>query len=316
MIEHFLRRSRYIFIMNSCMCRDANHCSHYPHELGCIFLGAGVPRIPSKMGRRATADEAIEHMRKAREKGLVHLIGRNKIDSVWLNTGPKEDLLSICNCCECCCLWKMMPQLSNSIGSGVMRMPGVVVSVTEACTGCGRCVKDDVCFVGALSIAGRQGDHLSGPLQGVRTLRGALPQSGDRTEAGGAGLFRGDRQDRRPTGGRNKGMRDGALREANWGAKDLFVETYFGLERMSAGLLFITVTSMGIFSRKRPAEPREGEGRGCIHPMPGLQQGPSLHHRQMPILFGVPGSEMPQLRSEHQPHVQELPLLQRAVEGR
>jgi ferredoxin len=151
-IEHFLRRSRYVFIMNSCMCRDSNHCSHYPHELGCIFLGSGVPKIPAKMGRMASADEAIDHMRKAREKGLVHLIGRNKIDNVWLNTGPKEDLLSICNCCECCCLWKMMPQLSDSISNGVMRMAGVTVSVTDACTGCGKCVKDHICFVSALSM--------------------------------------------------------------------------------------------------------------------------------------------------------------------
>jgi ferredoxin len=155
-VEHFLRRSRHIFIMNTCMCRDSNHCKDYPHDLGCIFLGAGVTRIPPKMGRLATADEAIEHLRRAREKGLVHLIGRNKIDSVWLDTGPKEDLLSICNCCECCCLWKMMPQLSDSISSGVTRMPGVFVSVTDACAGCGRCVDEDICFVGALRIADRR----------------------------------------------------------------------------------------------------------------------------------------------------------------
>jgi ferredoxin len=151
-IEHFLRRSRYIFIMNRCMCRDSNHCERYPHELGCIFLGAGVTRISPKLGHMATVEEAIEHMRQARERGLVHLIGRNKIDSIWLNTGAKEDLLSICNCCECCCLWKMMPQLSDSIASGVSRMPGVTVSVTEDCIGCGRCVRESICFVKALSI--------------------------------------------------------------------------------------------------------------------------------------------------------------------
>lgn len=152
-IDRFLRRSRYIFIMDRCMCRSSNQCEHYPHELGCIFLGAGTVRIPPKLGHMATAEEAIEHMRKAREKGLVHLIGRNKIDSVWLNTGPKEDLLSICNCCECCCLWKMMPQLSGSIASGVSRMPGVTVTVTDACNACGRCLKEDICFVRALSLS-------------------------------------------------------------------------------------------------------------------------------------------------------------------
>ena len=151
-IDHFLRRSRYIFIMNRCMCRNSNHCQDYPHELGCIFLGRGVTRIPSKMGRMATAEEAVEHMRKAREHGLVHLIGRNKIDSIWLNAGPKEDLLSICNCCPCCCLWKMIPQLSDSIAGSVTRMPGVEVRVTDNCTGCGRCSDEGWCFVNAISV--------------------------------------------------------------------------------------------------------------------------------------------------------------------
>lgn len=151
-IDHFLRRSRHIVIMNACMCRDANECEDYPHELGCIFLGRGAARIPPELGRPATADEAVEHMRKAREKGLVHLIGRNKIDSVWLNTGPKEELLSICNCCPCCCLWKMLPQLSEGIASGVTRMPGVEVQVTDRCIGCGRCVEERWCFLGAISL--------------------------------------------------------------------------------------------------------------------------------------------------------------------
>ncbi|MDW5562693.1 MAG: 4Fe-4S binding protein [Methanomassiliicoccus sp.] len=152
-IEHFLRRSKYIFIMNRCTCRDSNRCEHYPHELGCVFLGAGVTKILPEMGRMVTADEAIEHMRMAREKGLVHLIGRNKIDSIWLNTGPKEDLLSICNCCECCCLWKMLPQLSDSISNGVSKMPGVRVMVTDRCSGCERCIREEICFVRAVSLA-------------------------------------------------------------------------------------------------------------------------------------------------------------------
>ncbi len=152
-IDHFLRRSRYIFIMNACMCREANHCHDYPHELGCIFLGRGVTRIPEKMGRRVDSEQAIEHMKKARDAGLVHLIGRNKIDSLWLNTGPKEDLLSICNCCQCCCLWKMLPELNETIGSGVARLPGLEVQVIEElCTGCGMCVEQDICFVRAITM--------------------------------------------------------------------------------------------------------------------------------------------------------------------
>jgi len=152
-VEHFILKSKYIFLMNKCMCRNSNECQHYPHELGCIFLGRGVLKIPREMGRMATSEEAIERLRKAREVGLVHLIGRDKIDAVWLGTGAKENLLSICNCCDCCCLWKMCPDLSGSINATITRMPGVSVAVKkDKCIGCSSCMKKQVCYVRAISI--------------------------------------------------------------------------------------------------------------------------------------------------------------------
>jgi len=152
-VEHFVRKSRYVYIMNKCMCRDSNRCSNYPSNLGCIFLGRGVLKIPKGMGRMVNAGEAIQHLRKCREAGLVHLIGRDKIDAVWLGTGAKENLLSICSCCECCCLWKMVPELSSSINATIHRMPGVSVSVDrDRCRGCEACIKKRLCYVQAISI--------------------------------------------------------------------------------------------------------------------------------------------------------------------
>jgi ferredoxin len=152
-VEHFVRKSRYAYIMNKCMCRDSNCCSKYPATLGCIFLGRGVLKIPQGMGRMVSADEAIEHLRKCREAGLVHLIGRDKIDAVWLGTGAKENLLSVCSCCECCCLWKMVPELNSSINATINRMPGVSIVVDiKKCRGCEACVKKNVCYVQAISI--------------------------------------------------------------------------------------------------------------------------------------------------------------------
>jgi len=152
-IEHFIHKSRYIYLMNKCMCRDSNNCQHFPQDLGCIFLGKGVLKIPVGMGRMVSEMEAIDHLRKCREAGLVHLIGRDKIDSVWLGTGPKENLLSICSCCDCCCLWKMLPDLNHSINSTVTRMPGVTVKVDASkCTGCQACIKKNVCYLKAISM--------------------------------------------------------------------------------------------------------------------------------------------------------------------
>jgi len=152
-IDHFIDRSRYIFLMNKCVCRDANGCKDYPAEMGCIFLGRGTKRIPERLGRMIGPQEAKEHLRKAREAGLVHLIGRDKIDSVVFSTGAKEDLLSICSCCPCCCLWKMVPDLHPDIGQTLTRMPGIEVEVdADHCIGCGRCVKEKVCYVRALTM--------------------------------------------------------------------------------------------------------------------------------------------------------------------
>ncbi len=152
-IEHFIAISRYVFLMDRCMCRNASGCKDYPPDLGCIFLGRGTLRIPGSMGRMVSKEEALAHLRKCREAGLVHLIGRDKIDSVWLGTGGKENLLSICSCCPCCCLWKMLPNLSPSISATVTRMPGVSVAVdADQCNGCGACVKKGICYLDAIEV--------------------------------------------------------------------------------------------------------------------------------------------------------------------
>jgi ferredoxin len=152
-VEHFIEQANYHWIMDSCICRDASQCEDYPIDLGCLFLGEAVLQINPQLGRRVTKAEALEHVRLCREAGLVHLIGRNKLDSVWLGANPGYKLLTICNCCPCCCLWKVIPQLDPSIGDKVIKMPGVTVSVTGRCIGCGTCVQD-VCFVDAIRLDG------------------------------------------------------------------------------------------------------------------------------------------------------------------
>ena len=149
-VEHFIRKANYHWVMNSCICRESAHCKDYPIDLGCLFLGEAVLKINPELGRRVTAEEALNHVKKCREAGLVHLIGRNKLDAVWLNVGPGNKLLTICNCCPCCCLWRMLPDLSPEISGKITRMPGVTITVTDACVGCGTCTQ--VCFVNAIHI--------------------------------------------------------------------------------------------------------------------------------------------------------------------
>ena len=151
-VEHFIRNAGTHWIMDFCICRDSSQCKDYPIEYGCIFLGDAANDINPKFGRRVSMEEALAHARRCRDAGLVHLIGRNKLDTVWLNVGPSEKLMTICNCCPCCCLWKGLPIITPAISSQVSRMPGVHMEVSDECVGCGTCTKD-VCFVDAIHLA-------------------------------------------------------------------------------------------------------------------------------------------------------------------
>lgn len=151
-LKEIIKKSSNHVIMDSCLCRVSNDCKDYSHDLGCLFMGPGAKKISSKLGKNVTAEEAINHVEKCQKAGLVHIIGRNKLDSAWLNTGPKEELLTICNCCPCCCLWKMAPDLPEKMGRSIRPMIGVELKFQEdKCSGCGRCL-EDVCFVNALQL--------------------------------------------------------------------------------------------------------------------------------------------------------------------
>ena len=150
--EYFVEKASYIFAMNFCICRLSSNCKNYPINIGCLFLGEAAKQIDPRFGRPITKREALEHLRKAREAGLVHLIGRDKIDSVWLDAKPPSKLLTICNCCPCCCLWKIIPHLSTKIAERIKKMPGVNVKIDYSkCVGCGICA-DGICFVDAIHM--------------------------------------------------------------------------------------------------------------------------------------------------------------------
>jgi len=154
-VDHFIEQAEFHFIMNRCICREADQCQKYPIELGCIFLGEAVTGIHPDLGRRVSKEEALAHAQRAREAGLVQMIGRNHIDAIWMGIGPAEKLLTICNCCECCCLYRMLPEMHTSVSERIQKMPGVQVSVSEACVGCGKCAQG-ICFVDAIRVeAGR-----------------------------------------------------------------------------------------------------------------------------------------------------------------
>ncbi|MFX0115780.1 MAG: DUF362 domain-containing protein [Candidatus Hodarchaeota archaeon] len=151
-INYFIEKSNYLWKMNLCICRASMECEDYPVDLGCLFLGEAVLGINPSLGQQISKEEAREHIRRCQEAGLIHLVGRNKLDTVWLNIGPGNKLLTICNCCPCCCLWRVAPQLNPQIGKKVTQMPGVSIKVhKDKCIGCGKCTQG-VCFVNAIQL--------------------------------------------------------------------------------------------------------------------------------------------------------------------
>lgn len=151
-IKQVIRRCEDIFIMDSCICRRSNNCSDYPQDIGCIFLGPTSKKIPSDICHKATVEEALKQVDRADEAGLSHLIGRNKLDSIWMNVHPQEGLLTICHCCPCCCLWKVYPNLDESISNKLEKLDGVKVKLNEDnCKLCKNCL-DEICMFQAIDL--------------------------------------------------------------------------------------------------------------------------------------------------------------------
>ncbi len=150
-LRHFVEKTEYRWIMNECICRASSNCKDYPIDMGCLFLGEAVRQINPALGRLVSVEEALGYVDRCQEAGLVHLIGRNKLDSVWLKAQPAHNLLTICHCCPCCCLWKvLLGNVYQPISDSVQKIEGIEVRVTDDCQGCSTCVES--CFADAISL--------------------------------------------------------------------------------------------------------------------------------------------------------------------
>jgi len=150
-LEYFVNKAKHHWIMNFCICRSSMDCKDYPIDLGCLFLGEAVLDINPQLGRLVTKEEALIHLKKCRDAGLVHMIGKNLLDKQWLGVKEGNKLLSVCNCDPCCCLWRVSSILAPKIGKKIQKMPGITIEVTEKCIGCGTCMKG-ICFVKAIHL--------------------------------------------------------------------------------------------------------------------------------------------------------------------
>jgi len=123
------------FTVSTCPCRhrknidpDSPNCE-YPAEVCLHFDRLGHYIVENGMGREITRQETEEILRQCAEVGLVHAV-----------SNQQEGIDTICNCCQCCCIFleafhKLKHSMSLSPSSYQVR------NNPETCIGCGLCVK-------------------------------------------------------------------------------------------------------------------------------------------------------------------------------
>ena len=150
-----VKESSYRAIMHKCICRDGRGCQDYPADLGCIFIGEGS-RVTEERGiaREATVEEALAHIDKGAELGLVGQCLWLEVEQyIWgVRNENMHQFLEICFCCPCCCsALKFYPHTSRDVQDR-FRHIGWISRINDKCNQCGTC--EDICPAKAISFIG------------------------------------------------------------------------------------------------------------------------------------------------------------------
>lgn len=153
-IEELIRRSPHRVISKTCTCRDAHNCKNHSKEIGCIHIGAATAEESDELCYHATVEEAIEHLHKAVDDGLMPFIGHVFFDHVFWDVNFESPFLTVCFCCECCCTnfnSYRYDMVRGEAGNCYKKLDGLEVCIDPGkCVGCGTCV--DKCMNHALRI--------------------------------------------------------------------------------------------------------------------------------------------------------------------
>ena len=175
-VKESLKTATYIGGMDTCLCRDANGCTDYPHDVACLFFGeAGKTIVKHGLGRQLTCEEACARVDKAAEHGLMAQAVWIEVEQMlWgIRNDQMDKFLEISFCCPCCCIamrlarnatpaerhrfhpagWTAVPDRTRCVGCGLCApetngcpveaitfdSEGKVVINQELCVGCGIC---------------------------------------------------------------------------------------------------------------------------------------------------------------------------------
>ena len=152
LVRRVLDLAEDIFIVDECLCRGKTNCSQYPQNVGCIALGRAVNRMHPSHGRKATLQEAYEHVQKAADAGLIASIAHVWIDPLAFGLPDFNKLMFICFCDDCCCLYRTdLKNRGPNLDKACKGVPGLsVIADHSLCTGCGICAAN--CFLQAITV--------------------------------------------------------------------------------------------------------------------------------------------------------------------
>jgi ferredoxin len=140
-VSEMVKKAR-ILAVTKCTCRlTARKCDR-PLEACIQVNNAAAYALSRGTGRKISAEEALDILKKSEEEGLIHVtMNRHEVDHF------------ICNCCPCCC--QTMPILIKG-GIRVVDPSRYRAEINgELCTGCGTC--HDRCYFSAISWENGQG---------------------------------------------------------------------------------------------------------------------------------------------------------------
>jgi UDP-glucose 4-epimerase len=150
-LDKLIDKASHRVIVNYCGCRKVENCQSYPHDIGCLMMGESALLIPEKVRKEVDADEAKAHVRKAVANGLIPITGKARIDNDLFLIPDEDKLLTVCFCCECCCITRFTKHIpSEHLDQMFHPIEGLSIEVTDECIGCGKC--ESKCYVEAIKV--------------------------------------------------------------------------------------------------------------------------------------------------------------------
>ena len=154
--KYFIDKADGIVIEDVCGCRLKNECKHHDVSIGCMHLGSETKNIDlddlewgmneNVPGRFVTKQEALEHVKRAIDDGLIPLVG---------SINPTGHMMSMCFCCSCCCVNGKLITYGPSTPKIFRRIEGLTVTVdSDVCIGCGSCF--EVCVFKGMEMIDRK----------------------------------------------------------------------------------------------------------------------------------------------------------------